>query len=134
MAIFVVDASAALAWCFEDEANTWTEGLLERLREGDRIRLFNSPTLVRRWGRLDPDSSKSEGLALGNSTASFGEPLGGATRQTQIRRRAVSCLDGMAFRDAPRLLALAFLRQDSRQSDLARCGPPLPRKSHRGWH
>lgn len=37
MAIFVVDASAALAWCFEDEANTWTEGLLERLREGDRM-------------------------------------------------------------------------------------------------
>jgi predicted nucleic acid-binding protein len=36
MAIFVVDASAALAWCFEDEASTWTEGLLERLRQGDR--------------------------------------------------------------------------------------------------
>src|SRR5690349_6405868 len=37
MAIFVVDASAALAWCFEDEANSWTDGLLERLRGGDRI-------------------------------------------------------------------------------------------------
>jgi hypothetical protein len=37
MAIFVADASAALAWCFEDEANTWTDGLLERLRQGDRI-------------------------------------------------------------------------------------------------
>jgi predicted nucleic acid-binding protein len=37
MAIFVVDASAALAWCFEDEANSWTDGLLERLRRGDRI-------------------------------------------------------------------------------------------------
>lgn len=37
MAIFVVDASAALAWCFEDEAGSWTDELLERLRQGDRI-------------------------------------------------------------------------------------------------
>ena len=37
MAIFVVDASAALASCFEDEANAWTDALLERLRQGDRI-------------------------------------------------------------------------------------------------
>ena len=37
MAIFVVDASAALAWCFEDEASSFTDGLLERLRQGDQI-------------------------------------------------------------------------------------------------
>jgi len=37
MAIFVVDASVALAWCFEDEASSWTDGLLERLRQGDAI-------------------------------------------------------------------------------------------------
>jgi len=37
MAMFVVDASAALAWCFEDEAGSWTDGLLERLRNGDQI-------------------------------------------------------------------------------------------------
>ena len=37
MAIFVVDASAALAWCFEDETSSRTDGLLERLRQGDRI-------------------------------------------------------------------------------------------------
>jgi predicted nucleic acid-binding protein len=37
MAIFVVDASAALAWCFEDEAGSWTDGLLERLRRGDQV-------------------------------------------------------------------------------------------------
>jgi len=37
MALFVVDASAALAWCFEDEASSWTDRLLERLRQGDRI-------------------------------------------------------------------------------------------------
>lgn len=37
MAVFVVDASAALAWCFEDESSTWTDGLLERLRQGGQI-------------------------------------------------------------------------------------------------
>ena len=37
MAVFAVDASATLAWCFEDEATPWTEGLLERLRGGDAI-------------------------------------------------------------------------------------------------
>lgn len=37
MAVFVVDASAALAWCFEDEASSWTDGLLDRLRHGDRM-------------------------------------------------------------------------------------------------
>jgi predicted nucleic acid-binding protein len=37
MAVFVLDASVTLAWCFEDEAANWTEALLERLRRGDRI-------------------------------------------------------------------------------------------------
>ena len=35
MAIFVVDASVALAWCFADEASSFTDGLLDRLRRGD---------------------------------------------------------------------------------------------------
>lgn len=37
MAVFVVDASAALAWCIADETDRWTDGLLERLRQGDQI-------------------------------------------------------------------------------------------------
>jgi predicted nucleic acid-binding protein len=37
MAVFVVDASVALAWCFEDESSTLAEGLLERLRRGDQV-------------------------------------------------------------------------------------------------
>src|SRR5277367_3640204 len=37
MAVFVVDASVALAWCFEDEATDWSEGLLTRLRSGDQV-------------------------------------------------------------------------------------------------
>lgn len=26
-----------MAWCFDDEASSWTDGLLERLRQGDQI-------------------------------------------------------------------------------------------------
>lgn len=63
MAIFVVDASAALAWCFEDEASTWTEGLLERLRQGDRsvvpahwpTEVLNGLLVASRRKRIKPD-------------------------------------------------------------------------------
>ncbi|HXP84682.1 MAG TPA: type II toxin-antitoxin system VapC family toxin [Bryobacteraceae bacterium] len=34
---FVVDASATLPWCFEDEATPATEALLERLRAGEPV-------------------------------------------------------------------------------------------------
>ncbi len=31
--MFVVDNSVVMAWCFEDEASTYTEGVLDRLQE-----------------------------------------------------------------------------------------------------
>jgi predicted nucleic acid-binding protein len=34
---FVLDASIALAWCFEDEATPATEAVLERLAEDDAV-------------------------------------------------------------------------------------------------
>src|SRR5688500_2699776 len=34
---FIPDASAALPWCFEDEATPWTESLLNRLAGGEQI-------------------------------------------------------------------------------------------------
>ncbi len=37
MSAFVADASVTLPWCFDDEADTWTDTLLHRLRGGDRI-------------------------------------------------------------------------------------------------
>jgi predicted nucleic acid-binding protein len=37
MSAFVADTSVVLAWCFEDEATAWTDGLLDRLRRGDSI-------------------------------------------------------------------------------------------------
>ena len=35
MARLVLDASATLTWCFEDEAMPWTDALLASLRAGD---------------------------------------------------------------------------------------------------
>lgn len=63
MAVFVVDASAALAWCFEDEANSWADGLLQRLRQGDEIavpshwptEILNGLLVAARRKRINPD-------------------------------------------------------------------------------
>ena len=35
MARLVADASATLTWCFEDEAMSWTDDVLAKLRAGD---------------------------------------------------------------------------------------------------
>lgn len=36
---FVVDASATLAWCFQDEATDWSRALLQRIRGGEVVRV-----------------------------------------------------------------------------------------------
>ena len=65
MAAFVVDASAALAWCFEDEANVWSDGLLKRLKDGDTIfvpahwavEILNGLVVASRRNRIKPGQS-----------------------------------------------------------------------------
>ena len=37
MASFVIDASATLPWCFDDEATPYTEGLLNRCAAGEEV-------------------------------------------------------------------------------------------------
>jgi predicted nucleic acid-binding protein len=37
MASFVIDASATLPWCFDDEATVYTEGLLNRCAAGEEV-------------------------------------------------------------------------------------------------
>jgi len=39
MPAFVLDASVTLAWCFQDEAAPWSDGLLLSLRTGDRAQV-----------------------------------------------------------------------------------------------
>ncbi len=55
----VLDASVALAWCFEDEANSYTEAVLEALAEGEALvptvwplEVGNGLLVAERRGRL----------------------------------------------------------------------------------
>jgi predicted nucleic acid-binding protein len=60
---FVADASATLAWCFEDEATPATEALLERVRAGEiavvpahwPTEVMNGLVMGVRRGRIDPE-------------------------------------------------------------------------------
>lgn len=66
MATFVVDASVTLAWCFEDEATAWTDGLLDRLRAGHNIavpahwptEISNGLLMALRRQRIQPDRAE----------------------------------------------------------------------------
>src|ERR1051326_1416616 len=60
---FVIDASATLPWRFEDEATPWTEGLLDRVQDGEEVRvpahwpleIVNALLMARRSGRVTAD-------------------------------------------------------------------------------
>jgi len=62
-----MDASVALAWCFEDEATNWTEAFLERLRQGDRTivpahwptEVANALLMAARRRRIKPEQPQA---------------------------------------------------------------------------
>lgn len=63
MALLVVDASPALAWCFEDESSSIADRLLERLQQGDQVivpahwptEILNGPLFAARRKRIAAD-------------------------------------------------------------------------------
>jgi predicted nucleic acid-binding protein len=63
MAVFVPDASATLAWFFEDESSDWTEVLLARLKSGDSalvpqhwpVEVANAFLMAMRRGRISDE-------------------------------------------------------------------------------
>ncbi len=63
MAGFIADASAALPWCFAEEATPWTEALLERLQAGEPmvvpahwpVEIMNGLTMALRRNGIDSD-------------------------------------------------------------------------------
>jgi predicted nucleic acid-binding protein len=75
MAVFVLDASVALAWSFEDEATDWTDEFLERLRQGDRVivpahwaaEVANALLLGVRRKRIKPEQPQQLWEELGRS-------------------------------------------------------------------
>jgi predicted nucleic acid-binding protein len=65
MALFVPDASATLAWFFEDETTEWTETLLGRLKSGDEavvpkhwpMEVANALLMAVRRGRITKEKA-----------------------------------------------------------------------------
>jgi predicted nucleic acid-binding protein len=67
MAVFVLDASATLPWCFEDESTPRTDALLDRLRSDDQcITAAHWPTEVSNgmWMAVRRRRIPSEKLSL----------------------------------------------------------------------
>ena len=66
MADFVLDASLALAWCFEDERTEFTHSILLRIRNGEvptapalwSLEVANGIRNAERRNRITPDKSK----------------------------------------------------------------------------
>ena len=70
MSGFVIDASVALAWCFDDEATEATRALLDRFEDGRaevpslwHLELANALAMGERKGRITP-ARASEFIAL----------------------------------------------------------------------
>lgn len=63
---FIIDASATLPWCFEDEATAGTDGLLFELRAGETavvpahwpLEVLNSLLVAVRRGRIPRDKAE----------------------------------------------------------------------------
>jgi len=83
MAVFIVDASVALAWCFEDEASKFTDGLLDRLRQGDGIlvpahwptEVLNGLLVAERRKRIKPGQAMLFWEGLGRLLIEMEPPL-----------------------------------------------------------
>jgi predicted nucleic acid-binding protein len=137
MAVFVVDASAALAWCFEDEASSWTDGLLERLRQGDRIvvpahwptEILNGLLVASRRKRIKPGQPALFWDELARLPIQTEPPL------TALQAKAVLALSekhGLTVYDAAYLelaircqLPLATLDTDLRNAGQVECAALL---------
>ena len=65
MAVFVIDASATLPWCFADEATAATNAVLTRLRTGDEaivpahwpVEVANALLVAVRRQRISPEDA-----------------------------------------------------------------------------
>ena len=65
MAVFVIDASATLPWCFADEATAATNAVLTRLRTGDEaivpahwpVEVANALVIAVRRKRISPEDA-----------------------------------------------------------------------------
>ncbi len=91
---FVVDASIALSWCFEDEGDDYTVAVLKRLRSSEAVaaslwplEVVNGLLTAERRKRIEPgDAARFAGLLL--SLPIVIDPV--------LRRRAFDVTRGLA--------------------------------------
>jgi predicted nucleic acid-binding protein len=89
---FVVDASATLPWCFEDEATPWSEALLDRLSLGEQatapahwpIEVSNALLMAIRRQRITPDQAEQFLEKLASLRISVEPPLTTETNQSGL--------------------------------------------------
>jgi predicted nucleic acid-binding protein len=124
MAMFVVDASAALPWYFEDESTLWTDGLLNRLLSGDRIvvpahwptEMSNGMLMAFRRGRIQAGSSERFWEELSALPIEIEPPLSPAQAKAVLAlavRHGLTVYDAVYLELAKRKgLALATLDAD----------------------
>ena len=82
MAVFVIDASATLPWCFADEATAATNAVLTRLRTGDEaivpahwpVEVANALLIAVRRKRISPEDAH-QFLWIWNSFPFVSKPL-----------------------------------------------------------
>jgi predicted nucleic acid-binding protein len=131
MATFVVDASVALAWCFEDEATSWSDGLLRRLGQGDQavvpglwqLEVLNALIIASRRKRVKPDQPDLIWKAFSILPIETTMPLTSSQSADVLRlsvKHALTAYDAAYLELAQRLtLPLATLDVDLRRASQA---------------
>ena len=132
---FVLDASVAMSWCFEDEAEGYADGILDKLVESEALapsvwplEVANVIVVAERRGRLRPtESSRFLHLLRSLPIEVIQEPSEGVTgeilalaREQDLSSYDASYLD-LAMREG---LPIATLDASLRSAAL-RCSVPL---------
>ncbi len=105
MALFVADASVTLAWCFEDEDSSFTDGLLDRLRQGDRIvvpahwptEVLNGLLVASRRKRIKPEQPALFWDELSRLPIEKEPPLGAMQGKIALALSVERCKDVARF-------------------------------------
>ncbi len=136
MARFVPDASVTLAWCFEDEATSWSDAVLARLKASDEaivpahwpVEVANAVWVAVRSGRIVAEKASrffDDLCALPiyidppSAEHTFGDVFALATRH------GLTAYDAACLEAALRMgLALATLDDELRKASRA-AGVPL---------
>lgn len=129
MSSFVLDASVAIAWCFEDESTPASRALLASLPEGSAVvpplwhcEVANALLTAERRGRIDAPSAAHflrllERLPIHTDSESTGHAFG-ATQQ-MARTHALTAYDA-AYLELAHRLALPLATRDEALAQAAR--------------